>query len=42
VGPKKQLQAAIDALSAMTREAARRPDPDDALVARIKRATRRD
>ena len=42
VGPKKQLNAAIDALSAMTREAARRPDPDDALVARIKRATRRD
>ncbi len=42
VGPKKQLAAAIDALTAMTREAARRPDPDDALVARIKRATRRD
>ena len=42
VGPKKQLAAALDALSAMTREAARRPDPEDALVARIRRATRRD
>jgi hypothetical protein len=42
VRAKKQLAAALDALSAMTREAARRPDPDAALVARIKRATRRD
>ena len=42
VRAKKQLAAALDALSAMTREAARRPDPDDALVARIRRATRRD
>jgi hypothetical protein len=41
VGPKKQLAAALDALTAMTREAARRPDPDDALVARLRRATRR-
>ena len=42
VRPKKQLAAALDALSAMTREAARRPDPDDALVAKVRRATRRD
>ncbi len=42
VRAKKQLAAALDALTAMTREAARRPDPDDALVARIRRATRRD
>jgi hypothetical protein len=42
VRPKKQLNAALDALSAMTREAARRPDPEAAPVARIRRAIRRD
>jgi hypothetical protein len=35
---KPQLDAAIDALAAMTREAAARPDPDASLRGRIKRA----
>lgn len=42
VRPKKQLGAALDALSAMTREAARRNDPEDAIVSRLRRVTRRD
>jgi len=35
------LDASLDALAAMTVEAARRPDPDAALTARIGRAARR-
>ncbi len=41
VSAKKQLAAALDALSAMTREAARRPDPDDKLVAKVRTRARR-
>ena len=39
--PKKQLDAALDALAAMTREAARRPDPDQQLVAKVGAQTAR-
>lgn len=39
--PRKQLQAALDALAAMTQEAARRDDPDATLTAKVKRAGRR-
>ncbi|HVX54527.1 hypothetical protein [Nocardioides sp.] len=39
--PRKQLQAALDALAAMTQEAARREDPDATLAAKVKRAGRR-
>jgi hypothetical protein len=38
VRPKAQLDAALDALAAMTREAASRPDPDRTLRARVQRA----
>jgi hypothetical protein len=41
VSTKRQLKVALDALSAMTREAARRPDPDQQLVAKVRRTTRR-
>ena len=40
IGPKKQLNAALDALASMTREAARRPAPEDAFMAKVRRATR--
>lgn len=36
VGAKQQLSAALDALTAMTREAARREDPDDRLTVRVR------
>lgn len=35
-GSRKLLNAALDALAVMTREAARRPDPDQQLVARLR------
>ena len=38
VGPRKQLNAALDALAAMTEEAARRGDPGATLTAKVKRA----
>jgi len=38
VSSKAQLAAAIDALAAMTEEAASRPDPDDSVLGRLKRA----
>lgn len=38
VRPRKQLQAALDALAAMTAEAARREAPEETLGARVKRA----
>jgi hypothetical protein len=41
VRPRMQLQAALDALAAMTQEAARREDPADTLTAKVKRAGRR-
>ncbi|MGZ4455070.1 MAG: hypothetical protein ACXVWZ_05995 [Nocardioides sp.] len=41
VGAKKQLNAAIDALAAMTREAASRPDPERQLVHRVRSQARR-
>ena len=41
VSTKRQLKVSLDALSAMTREAARRPDPDRQLVARARTAARR-
>ena len=37
VRAKPQLEAALDALAAMTREAAARPDPDATLRARVRR-----
>ncbi|GAA5140734.1 hypothetical protein GCM10023340_01340 [Nocardioides marinquilinus] len=43
VGPRPQLAAALDALAAMTHEAARRPDPTDRLVVKARdRLLRRD
>jgi hypothetical protein len=36
VPAKQQLNTALDALAAMTREAARRPDPDQKLVRRVR------
>jgi hypothetical protein len=36
VSPQLQLEAAVDALAAMTREAARRPDPEQKLVRRLR------
>jgi hypothetical protein len=36
VSPKQQLNAALDALAAMTHEAARRPDPEQKLVRRVR------
>lgn len=41
VPAKQQLGAALDALSVMTREAARRPDPDQQLTARVRTQARR-
>lgn len=41
VRPRLQLHAALDALAAMTEEAARRDDPDRTLAARVKRARQR-
>ncbi|GAB3774735.1 hypothetical protein FB382_003828 [Nocardioides ginsengisegetis] len=41
VGAKKQLNAAIDALAAMTFEAASRPDPERQLVQRVRAQARR-
>ncbi|MCY7396072.1 MAG: hypothetical protein LH468_07975 [Nocardioides sp.] len=41
VSPREQLEAALDALSAMTDEAARRSDPDQQLVRRVKSQVRR-
>src|SRR4029078_13123442 len=38
VRPRPQLEAALDALAAMTREAASRRDPDDTLRGRLRRA----
>jgi hypothetical protein len=38
VSDKAQLQAALDALAAMTEEAASRPDPDASMLGRIRRA----
>ncbi|HEY2635762.1 MAG TPA: hypothetical protein VGI54_00120 [Solirubrobacteraceae bacterium] len=38
VSNKAQLRAALDALAAMTEEAASRPDPDASMLARIRRA----
>lgn len=40
VSAKEQLAAALEALSAMTREAARRPDPDEQLLARVRTRAR--
>lgn len=36
VSTKQQLRVAMDALSAMTREAARRPDPDQQLISKVR------
>ena len=36
VSPKKQLDAAVSALAAMTQEAARRPDPDRAFASKVR------
>ena len=41
VSTKRQLKVALDALAAMTHEAARRPDPDQQLMAKVRRTTRR-
>ena len=41
VSTKKQLDAAVAALAAMTQEAARRPDPDQALVNKVRVGARR-
>jgi len=41
VGPRKQLRAALDALAAMTDEAARREDPAATFGAKVKRARQR-
>ncbi len=38
VSDKAQLAAALDALAAMTEEAASRPDPDASMLARLRRA----
>jgi hypothetical protein len=38
IGNKAQLRAALDALAAMTEEAASRPDPDASMRARLRRA----
>jgi hypothetical protein len=38
ISNKAQLRAALDALAAMTEEAASRPDPDASMLARIRRA----
>ncbi|HSP60539.1 MAG TPA: hypothetical protein VLO09_05715 [Ornithinimicrobium sp.] len=37
VPPRQRLQASLDALTAMTREAASRPDPDQQLVRRMRK-----
>ena len=36
--PRRSSRAALDALAAMTREAAERPDPDDTLLGKVRRA----
>jgi hypothetical protein len=41
VGPRRQLRAALDALGAMTEEAAGRPDPDRQLVRRVRQQAQR-
>ncbi len=41
VSTKAQLEAAMDALSAMTREAARRPDPDQQLLSKVRTHAKR-
>ncbi len=41
VATKRQLKVALDALAAMTREAARRPDPDRQLASRARNAVQR-
>jgi len=41
VSPREQLEAALDALSAMTDEAARRSDPDQQLVSKVRSQVRR-
>jgi hypothetical protein len=41
VQAKRQLRVALDALAAMTREAARRPDPQRTLVARVRAQAQR-
>ena len=38
VRPRPQLEAALDALAAMTREAASRRDPDSTVRGRLRRA----
>ncbi|WP_232678421.1 hypothetical protein [Nocardioides sp. R-C-SC26] len=40
IGPKPQLRAALDALSAMTLEATRREDPDGKIVAKVRSRVR--
>ncbi|WP_341928312.1 hypothetical protein [Nocardioides psychrotolerans] len=41
VSTKQQLRVAMDALSAMTREAARRPDPDQQLMSKVRTQAKR-
>lgn len=41
IPPKQQLRVALDALSAMTHEAARRPNPDQRFVAKVRTQTRK-
>lgn len=41
VSTKQQLRVAMDALSAMTREAARRPDPDQQLISKVRTQAKR-
>ncbi|WP_395690445.1 hypothetical protein [Nocardioides sp.] len=41
VGTKRQLSTALDALAAMTREAARRPDPERQLTQRVRAQVQR-
>jgi hypothetical protein len=41
VRPRRQLEAALDALAAMTTEAARRPDPERQLVSRVRHQAQR-
>ena len=41
IPPRQQLRVAMDALAAMTREAARRPDPDRQLAARLRTHAKR-
>jgi len=41
VSTKQQLRVAMDALAAMTREAARRPDPDQQLIGKVRTRAKR-